>query len=320
MKKNFQNIPVLILGYNRHTHIKKLINALRKIKPKYIYISLDGSKKKSNDKVDCELVKQEVKKINWDCSIKKKYNIKNLGCRDSVRKAISWFFKFNKFGIILEDDCIPNKSFFYYCQQINKSYANNEKIYAISGSNFYNKKTKYDYFYSKYNHCWGWATWKRAWKYYDNNLTSLNKFTRSYQWKLLHENKTERRFWEKIFNRVKEKKIDSWAYVWTYSVWKKNALTIIPKKNLIKNIGFDISATNSIKNEKKHLKAYSTVFNKTLKRPPILTPWKSNDIYVFNNHFCGKYSLWPWIIIKVLKLVIFNPKIFIIKTKRALLF
>ena len=320
MKKNFQNIPVLVLGYNRANHIKKLFKALSKIKPKKIYISLDGPKKNTKDEVNTQLVKNEIQKINWKCSIKKKYNIKNLGCRDSVRSGIDWFFKDNQFGIILEDDCLPSKSFFEFCNKINEIYKNNEKIYAISGSNFYNKETKYDYFYSKYNHCWGWATWKRAWKYYDNNLTFLNKFTQSYQWKLLHENKTERRFWEKIFNRVKEKKIDSWAYAWTYSVWKKNALTVIPKKNLIKNIGFDISATNSIKNEKKHLKTYLTVFKKKFKRPPILTPLKSNDIYVFNNHFRGKYALWPWIIIKVLKLAIFNPKIFIIKTKRALLF
>ena len=316
MKKNYQNIPILILGYNRPIHIRKLINKLRKIKPKYISLSLDGPKINEKDKKNCQLVKNEIDKINWNCLIKKKFNLKNQGCRKSVRTAISWFFKNNEFGIILEDDCIPNKAFFLFCERINKIYKKNKKIFSISGSNFYNKKIKNDYFYSKYNHCWGWATWRRAWKYYDDNLTFLNKLKVSDKWKLLHESKVERRFWEKIFNNVKKKKIDSWAYVWTYSMWKNNGLTIIPKKNLIKNIGFDLNATNSLKKEIKHLKVFSPKFKKILNHPEKLVPLKSNDIYVFNNHFQGKYYLWPWVIFKLLRLIILSPKIFFIKLNK----
>ena len=319
MKNNFQNISVLVLGYNRPNHIKKLLNSLRKIKPKKIYISLDGPKKDLRDKKLSQLVKNEVENINWRCSIKKKYNIKNLGCRDSVRKGIDWFFKYNKFGIILEDDCLPNISFFQFCNKINKIYKNNKKIFSISGSNFYNKKVKYDYFYSKYNHCWGWASWKRAWKKYDNKLLNWDKLKNSKQWKLLHKNRIERRYWEKIINKVKKEKIDSWAYVWTYSMWLYKGIAIIPKKNLIKNIGFDIYATNSIKEETKHLKSHSLNFKTQLKKPKKFIPLIQNDDYVFNNHFQGKNYLWPWIIFKILKLGLYNPKIFVKKAIKSFL-
>ena len=230
MKLAYRNIPVLILGYNRPFHIKKLINSLRKIKPKRIYVSLDGSKKNLEDIKKSELVKKQVNKINWDCVIKKNYNSKNLGCRESVSKGIEWFFNNNKFGIILEDDCIPNQSFFDFCHVINQLYKNNKKIFSISGSNFFNGKIKDDYYFSKYPHCWGWATWSRAWKDYDYNLSFWNKWKKTKSWKLLHTNNIERKYWEKIFDKVKKEKIDSWAYVWTCSVWKKNGLTIIPKK------------------------------------------------------------------------------------------
>jgi hypothetical protein len=318
MKLVYRNIPVLILGYNRSSHIKKLLNSLKIIKPKEIYISLDGPKKNIGDINKCNLVKDQIDKIDWNCKLKKNYNSTNLGCKESVSKGIEWFFKNNKFGIILEDDCIPNQTFFHFCYKINQIYKDNKKIFSISGSNFFNQKIEEDYYFSKYAHCWGWATWRRAWKHYDHNLSFWEKWKNSNSWKSLHKNEIERKYWEKILDKVKKNKINSWAYIWTCSVWKKNGVSIIPKKNLIKNVGFDIQGTNSLKMEKKHLKAYSIDFKKKLKKPKVLKTLEFNDTYVFKNHFQGKYYLWPWIIIKIIKLLLSNPKIFVLKIIRKL--
>ena len=114
----YQDIPILVLGYNRPEHIRKLILSLRKVKPKKIYISLDGPKDNPVDIKKNNNVKREIQKIDWKCKIKKKYNKKNFGCRESVSRGISWFFRENRFGIILEDDCIPKKSFFIFCKKI----------------------------------------------------------------------------------------------------------------------------------------------------------------------------------------------------------
>ena len=118
---------------------------------------------------------------------------------------------------------------------------------------------------------------------------------------------------------VKKEKIDSWAYVWTYSMWLNKGITIIPKKNLIRNIGFDIYATNSLKEETKHLKSYSLNFNNKLKKPTKVIPLIQNDDYVFKNHFQGKDYLWPWIIFKIVKLGLYNPQIFVKKATKFFL-
>ena len=132
----YRNIPVLILGYNRPKHIKKLISSLKKIKPKNIFISLDGPKKNEIDRIKCHVVKNEIEKINWNCEIKKKYNLNNLGCRESVYKGINWFFKHNNFGIVLEDDCIPNDSFFHFCNIMLDKYKYKRQVKAICGTNY----------------------------------------------------------------------------------------------------------------------------------------------------------------------------------------
>ena len=87
-------------------------------------------------------------------------------------------------------------------------------------------------------------------------------------------------------------------------MWLHGGITVIPKKNLIKNIGFDADATNSLKEESKYLKSYSLNFKKKLKKPEKLLPLIENDDYVFNNHFKGHSYLWPWVILKIIKLVI----------------
>jgi len=314
----YKNIPVLILGYNRPNHINKLIDSLRKIKPSNIFISLDGPKNISIDIEKCTNVKNEIKKIDWDCKIKRKYNLNNLGCRDSVSRGINWFFKYNKFGIILEDDCIPNKSFFAFCKKVDDKFKNNKNIFTISGSNFFNKKIKNDYFFSKYNHCWGWATWKRAWKFYDNKLSFWKEWKNSKSWKSFHDSKVERKYWTKIFDKTNMKKIDSWAYVWTCCVWKQYGLTVIPKKNLIKNIGFDSEATHTVESKFKYLKSYKIKLRKNLSGSSELVPFKLNDEYVFSNHFQGKYYLWPWFILKGIRLLFENPKIFFLKINKFL--
>ena len=162
----------------------------------------------------------------------------------------------------------------------------------------------------------GWATWRRAWNQYDDKLVLWSKLKNSKKWRTLHKNNIERKYWEKIIDNVEKRKIDSWAYVWTYSMWLHGGITVIPKKNLIKNIGFDADATNSLKEESKYLKSYSLNFKKKLKKPEKLLPLIENDDYVFNNHFKGHSYLWPWVILKIIKLAISNPIIFIKKTTK----
>ena len=166
-----RNVPVLILAYNRPIYTKKLIAALKKIKPKNIYISCDGPKNNQEDINNCNQTRDVFNSINWNCNIKTNYFPNNLGCRKGISRGINWFFKYEKQGIILEDDCIPTNYFFYFCNKMLMKYKNNPKVHCIGGVNFLKTKNiKESYYFSKYNHCWGWATWKNSWELNDPDI------------------------------------------------------------------------------------------------------------------------------------------------------
>jgi hypothetical protein len=308
-------IPILLLVYNRPKHTLALINKLREIKPKSIYINLDGPKENKQDFINCQKVKKIISRIDWKCKLKFNYGIGNQGCRKSVSKGINWFFEKEKRGIILEDDCIPNLDFFNFCGSLLKKHKNENKILAISGSNFQKMKIgKYYYYFSKYPHCWGWATWRRAWRLYDANLTFWPKWKKSLHWKLLHKTSHEKRYWENKFEKVYQNKIDSWAYVWTASVWKNKGITAIPNVNLIDNIGFDESATHTF--EFKKFQINNSKYQNFNDKSKILHPKSINinnkaDNYVFNNHFNGIYNFWPWRFFYLIRLFSKSPLTFI---------
>jgi len=314
------NIPVLILAFNRPKETNILIEKLKKIKPSKLYVGQDGPREDSkDDKKLCDDVQKIFENISWNCTIKKKLNKKNLGCRESVSTAINWFFENEEKGIILEDDCIPSNSFFKFCQKMLVKYEKSNEVFVISGSNFQNNNFigNGDYYFSKYAHCWGWATWKRAWKYFDNNMEFWNTLKNSTSWNNLHDNKLENKYWKKIFDKVKEKKIDSWAYVWLASVWNYTGSTITPNKNLILNIGFNKNATNTINSsELKENNFEFSELDSEIKDPYDKMINKKADEFVFNNHFNGKFNFWPWRIFYILKILLNDPKTFWLRLKK----
>tara|TARA_B100000780_G_C21087931_1_gene438335 strand:- start:72 stop:1034 length:963 start_codon:yes stop_codon:yes gene_type:complete len=314
-------LPILILAFNRPNETLILFELLSKIKPDKIYISQDGPR--INNKTDfdlCKKVKDIVLNPNWECKVYTKFNITNKGCRDSVHKGINWFFEHEDKGIILEDDCIPSISFFNFCEKMLKKYQDKNNIHVISGSNFQKSNIigKGDYYISKYAHCWGWATWKRAWKNYDNELSFWSTLKKSQNWKKLHENKLEKKYWTKILDKVQKKKIDSWAYVWQATIWNNNGVTITPNKNLVKNIGFNENATHTISTKKTNKFNFSEEMNVEIEEPVSEEINKDADRFVFNSHFNGKYNFWPWKIIYLLIYFISEPKAFMIKLKKKI--
>ncbi len=311
-------IPILFLAYNRLECTKKSLNSILRYKPNNIYISCDGPKNKGLDKKKTAEVRnfivERTKKIKGARYI---FNKKNLGCKKSNIKAINWFFKNEKYGIILEDDCVANLKFFHFCKLLLLKYKLNKKIYCISGSNFQaNPIDKYSYYFSKYNHCWGWATWRDRWKENDEKIKFWKKFKETEKWKKTHLNNIELKYWEKIFDKVYCNKIDSWAYPWTLCVWKKSGLTITPNMNLVKNIGVGESSTHS--HFKTNIQKY---LNRKQMKIKIFHPKKISlndkaDLYVFKNHFMGYKYIWPYRGIEILKKLIKNPILFFEKMKK----
>jgi hypothetical protein len=235
------DIPILFLIFNRPETTILVFNEIRKIKPKTLYIAADGPRSIEEEKI-CIECRSISEKIDWECDLKILYRRENLGCKLAVSEAITWFFENNEMGIILEDDCLPLPSFFPFCKELLIKYKDEVNIMHISGNNFQlgnDKNEQSSYYFSRYPHIWGWASWKRAWLKYDIEMKNYPKLLKNKEFVKYADNF--------IMKLVYEKKLSTWDSQWLYSVNFENGLSILPRYNLVKNIGFsEKNATNTI--------------------------------------------------------------------------
>lgn len=235
------NTPILFLIFNRIELTKITFDRIRSIKPKYLYIAADGPRlENKNDELNCSLCREYVlSNIDWNCKIRMLFQKNNLGCGLAVSSAISWFFSFVEEGIILEDDCLADISFFKYCQNMLERYRYDTQIFHINGSNHQYGiwRGNSDYYFSIYPHVWGWATWRRAWLYYDYEMTKLDEYSNSPFFKKFAQ--------LDLMNNVKGRIVDTWDVQWVYSLFVNNGWAITPNLNLISNLGFDNFATHT---------------------------------------------------------------------------
>lgn len=253
--------PVLLITFARLDTTLKVLASIRKYQPTRLYISSDyGRDNKFLDRYNMyehqwvEKIRNIIlQSIDWKCEIYTLFSDKNLGCKKAVSSALDWFFDHEEAGIILEDDTVPNQSFFIFCEEMLKKYKDNPRIFMISGWSAldFNKTAKTslqeDYFFSKHTHIWGWATWQRAWKLYHRTFDDFEK-----DFSLLtFDNQKDKQEWYKNLKAYHENKIDTWDYPWTYTIWKHGGLSIYPKNNMINNIGFNRDDATHTKDESK---------------------------------------------------------------------
>lgn len=244
---NFQ-VPILLIVFNRPDTTRLVLNAIRKVRPQQIFIAADGPRKNfPNDRKKCEETRDLINLIDWACDVKTLFHTDNLGCKRSPVSAINWFFENVDEGIILEDDCLPDKSFFYYCRYLLNEYRDDKRIMTIAGTNLlgeWNSQFQ-DYHFTYHMQVWGWATWKRAWNYFDVDIKLWKIQYIKERVKDMLANYSLYKLKEKIFNEITTKDIDVWDYQWLFSNVIQSGLTIIPSVNLISNIGFGTDATHT---------------------------------------------------------------------------
>ena len=242
--------PILFLIFNRPDTTKKVFESIRLQKPSKLYIAADGPREGKDDEDNlCNQTRQIALNIDWPCEVKTLFREKNLGCKIAVSSAIDWFFENEEQGIILEDDCLPNNSFFTFCEVLLNKYKNDLRVMHISGCvlNYnFTKEYLFSYYFTKIPSIWGWATWRRAWKLYDVNMQSYDNFRKQ---NLLDDtigDKRVKNFHTKIFKHVFDENKDTWDYQWNYTILSNYGLSILPIKSMVTNIGFDVNALNSI--------------------------------------------------------------------------
>ncbi len=248
-RKEELNTAVLFLIFNRPDTTKQVFETIRQARPPRLYIASDGHR---NDR-EGELLKVQearavVALVDWPCEVRTLYREENLGCKYAVSGAIDWFFENEEQGIILEDDCLPSLSFFSFCEDLLERYKVDQRVWQISGSLFYSNaisETKGDYFFSRYGPIWGWASWRRAWKNYDVELSDWAVMSQQSYLNSVYLDDVERAYKLRLGDRLFRDEINTWDYQWGYCKNYNGALTILPKKNLIVNIGFREDATHT---------------------------------------------------------------------------
>ena len=170
---------VLLVIFNRPETTQVVFEAIRKAKPPRLYVAADGPRTEvPSDAKKCKEAREIINQVDWDCEVKTLFREKGLGCGLGPSSAFTWFFEHEEDGIILEDDCLPSQSFFWFCEELLERYRHDNRVMHIGGNNFLNgwqKDRDYSYYFSNSGHIWGWATWRRAWKLFDFNISLYEK-------------------------------------------------------------------------------------------------------------------------------------------------
>lgn len=284
------NTPVVFIIFNRTQATKQVFEAIRRAKPPQLFVIADGPRaNKPGEAQKCAAAREITEQVDWDCEVFKNYSDTNLGCGLRPASGLDWVFEQVEEAIVLEDDCLPHPSFFRYCEALLNKYRHDERVMAICGSNlqFGSNQTDYSYYFSHYSICWGWASWRRAWQFFDFNLKLwpeirdknllIDILQDEYSAKIWHL--IARQTWEKTLNGSIP---DCWDYQWTFSNFIHHGLSIVPNNNLIANIGYTDEATHTFNPASRFNQMSSQEIILPLTHPPYMVRNVSADLLVQN--------------------------------------
>jgi len=293
MSKFELNTPVTFMVFNRPELTKLVFEEIRKAKPKKLFVIADGPRKdKKEDAEKCLAVRSIVMNVDWDCELKVNFADNNMGCRDRISSGIDWVFCQTEESIFLEDDCLPGEGFFQFAEELLVHYRNDERVMFISGNNFqFNRKlSPYSYYFSSYNHVWGWATWKRAWDKYDISMKYWPEVKENNLLRYWIKNESVVSFFEKQFDLVYHGKIDTWDYQLLFACWLNSGLTILPSVNLVANIGFGDDASHTADSADESSNIAIEEMNFPLVHPPYVMRDIDNDVFEEENHLAYSFE------------------------------
>lgn len=286
--------PVVLLIFKRPDTTKQVLQAIRQIKPSKLFVVADGPRPHSpNEAKKCQDARLIIDQVDWDCEVRTNFSEKNLGSKMRVFTGLNWVFSNVKRAIILEDDCLPNPSFFPFCDELLEYYEDNPQIMAINGQNiqFGRCRSKYSYYFSRYFHSWGWASWRRAWENFDIEMKEWPSFRNNNSLYKIFSSPREIAYWERHFEETYRNKIDSWDYPWLFNLWLKNGLVVTPEVNLISNIGFHPrSASNTAIDKSKSLYAemQTQAMEFPIQHPPVIACNQAADQFSQLTHYNPK--------------------------------
>lgn len=281
-------IPVLFIAFKRYEESRAVMEGIRAAKPPRLYFACDGARNEK-EAADVQRVRDLVKLVDWPCELKTRFSETNQTVKFGPPAAISWFFENEEEGIILEDDCKPVLSWFWFAQEMLERYRHDERIWIIMGNNLMPEWPAHDresYYYSAhgYGAYWGWASWRRMWKKYDLHMK---------EWPVLRDSgllnghfldKSEAREGLHLLECSWNGRIHSWDFQLDYGRIMNGGMNIIPNVNLIRNIGFGDGSTHTGSYLDPRNKDAAGEMTFPLKHPRFMVCDKERDLAYFEKY------------------------------------
>ena len=280
------DVPVALVIFNRADVTRQVFARIREVRPKRLFVIGDGPRFPA-EQARCDAARAEIR-VDWPCEVGMLYADANLGCKTRPASGIDWVFSQVDEAIVLEDDCLPAVSFFGFCRNLLRRYRDDERVMCIGGTSLYpGEPSREDasYYFARYGATWGWATWKRAWGYYDVNLRDWPSVKKSSGLDDVFATREERWFWTDLFDRQHDGEISGWDYQWLYARLLRSGLTAAPTQNLVTNLGFRPDATHTARVPKVFDPSRSHGELVEIHHPRHVVPSRAVDEYYFHEIF-----------------------------------
>jgi hypothetical protein len=240
--------PVAVFGFNRPSTTAQVFASVRAARPEKLFLCLDAPREGApGDAEKCDAVKRVFEGVDWPCEIFSNYAEKNMGCRHRMSSGISWVFEHVEEAIILEDDCLPDQTFFRFCAELLERFRCDDRVGMIAGhvAHLETIDVQESYYFDRLNTIWGWATWRRAWCKFDRQMVQWPRFKSCYGLRGICKNAYQLKYFSAMFDSVYNNKCSSWATAWALTCIRENFLCVHPTSNLISNIGCGFDATHT---------------------------------------------------------------------------
>ena len=242
--------PVVFLVFNRPELTARVFERIRTARPPQLLVIADGPRPQyAADPDKVAAVRRLIARgVDWPCQVLHNYADENLGCAQRVAGGLTWAFEQVEEAIILEDDCLPDPSFFGYCEELLARHRHDDRVMHIGGTNLAAARMRpptAGHWFSRHAWVWGWATWRRAWSRYDLAMSDWDE--RQGALRASFASPWERRYWLPTLDRARRdlKKANTWDYSWHYTCRSLGGLAILPTRNLIENLGFGVDHTHT---------------------------------------------------------------------------
>jgi hypothetical protein len=272
--------PVALFVFRRPDTTRRVFEAIANVRPTRLLLIADGPRPDKPGEVEaCKQVREILSQVDWPCEVSTNFADHNLGCQERMISGFHWVFSLVEEAILLEDDCLPDASFFFFCQEMLTRYRDDSRISMVTGFNAVQDhlRANYSYYFSSFTHCWGWATWRRAWARFDEKLTNWPEIRSAGLLHEIFERPENVKHWTSVFDQTHQGAgLNAWDFQWFYAMITNHSLSIVPRVNLVENIGFGSGATHTVYEWEKPAVRVGSL-DLPLTHPPVVVPLRSMD-------------------------------------------